>query len=228
MRSVNDARQEQESSARDRILKEAISRFGAHGFSGVGVRAIAAGAGVSPALVLHHFGSKEDLGRACDEYVAGVVRKNKQQAMTEGPPPDPFQLLRAAGDSQPLLRYVARMLVDGSPGSAALVDAMVSDAVEYMAQGVESGMLNPSRWPYERAVVLTIWQLGAMALSPHVERLLNVDLLNDPAALMRWGRPALEIFTHALFADDRWERAVAQMFDDAVGGENNSGTGGEE
>ncbi len=71
--------------------------------------------------------------------------------------------------------------------------------------------MRPSEHPYERVVLLCIWQLGAVAMHQHVKRLLDLDLLGDPAAILRWGRPALELFTHGLFTDDRWEKAVAEM-----------------
>ncbi|HYN99390.1 MAG TPA: TetR family transcriptional regulator [Actinomycetota bacterium] len=196
--------------ARARIRDAALALFGERGFDGTGMRAIAADAGVSPALVIHHFGSKQGLREACDEHVAAVIRDNKHRAMSSGPP-DPFQLLRSADTAQPLLRYVARMLVDGSAGVENLVDTMISDAVEYMSAGVESGVLRPSEMPYERVVLLCIWQLGSVALHSHVKRLLDVDLLGDPAAIIRWGRPAVELFTHGLFTDDRWEKALAAM-----------------
>ncbi|MEX2552887.1 MAG: TetR family transcriptional regulator [Actinomycetota bacterium] len=194
--------------ARARIRDAALDLFGSLGYAGTGMRAIAAEAEVSPALVVHHFGSKEGLRKACDEHVATAMRTAKEEAMTQGPP-DPLQLLRTADDAQPLLRYVSRMLVDGSPGVAELVDTMVADAVEYMSTGVQAGVLRPSDKPYERAVLLCIWQLGAIALHNHVKRLMDIDLLGDPGAMLRWGRPALEVLTHGLFTDERWEQALA-------------------
>ena len=210
MRSVRVSDPDIDRTARARIRDAALALFGERGFDGTGMRAIAAEAGVSPALVVHHFGSKQGLREACDEHVAAVIRDNKQEAMSSGPP-DPLQMLRSADKAQPLLRYVARMLVDGSPGVENLVDTMISDAVDYMSAGVAAGVLRPSDQPYERAVVLCIWQLGAVALHSHVKRLLDVDLLGEPAAILRWGRPAVELFTHGLFTDDRWERALAGM-----------------
>lgn len=205
-----EAQPESDLTARARIRDAALALFGENGYAGTGMRAIATEAGVSPALVVHHFGSKEGLRKACDDYVAAVIRASKQEAMSSGPP-DPLQLLRSADRAQPLLRYVARMLVDGSPGVADLVDRMISDAVDYMAAGVDAGILKPSNLPYERVVLLCIWQLGAVAMHQHVKRLLDIDLLGDPAAIVRWGRPAVELFTHGLFTDDRWEKAVAVM-----------------
>jgi hypothetical protein len=45
------------------IRDAAIGYFAEHGFTSTTVRAIAAKAEVSPALVIHHFGPKENLAR---------------------------------------------------------------------------------------------------------------------------------------------------------------------
>lgn len=50
-----------ESDARERILAAAIDEFGEAGYDGATMRGIAARAGVDPALVHHHFGTKADL-----------------------------------------------------------------------------------------------------------------------------------------------------------------------
>lgn len=50
-----------ESNAREQILAAAIEEFGEHGYDGTTTRAIAARAGVDPALLHHHFGTKADL-----------------------------------------------------------------------------------------------------------------------------------------------------------------------
>jgi AcrR family transcriptional regulator len=47
--------------AREDILDAARQAFGARGFAGATIRAIAADAGVDPALVLHYYGNKADL-----------------------------------------------------------------------------------------------------------------------------------------------------------------------
>jgi AcrR family transcriptional regulator len=50
-----------ESDARDRILAAATDEFGEHGYDASTTRAIAGRAGVDPALLHHHFGTKADL-----------------------------------------------------------------------------------------------------------------------------------------------------------------------
>ena len=73
--------------ARARIRDAAIRRFGADGF-GASVRAIAAEAGVSPGLVIHHFGSKDALRASCDEHVLRVIREAETDAFTQSAPAD--------------------------------------------------------------------------------------------------------------------------------------------
>ena len=55
-------------SGRDRLLRSAMKLFAERGFDGVSVRDIAADADVSVGLIKHHFGSKEGLRQAVDEY----------------------------------------------------------------------------------------------------------------------------------------------------------------
>lgn len=170
--------------ARARIRDAAIGRFAADGVAGASVRAIAADAGVSPALVIHHFGSKDALRTACDAHVAATVRRSKHAAMAAGPGLDPVAALRAVQDGPPLMAYLARTVADSTPEVAALVDEMVADAASYMAEGVRTGVLRPTEHPDARAAVLTIWSLGALVLHEHVERLLGVDLTGPPEQLV--------------------------------------------
>ncbi len=193
--------------ARARIRDAAIGCFAADGVEATSVRAIATAAGVSPGLVIHHFGSKEGLRHACDEHVTAVIRANKRAAMTAGPAFDPVSALRGAAQTVPLTRYLARTLVDGTPQVAELIDELVHDAVGYMAAGVEAGMLRPSAYPYERAALLMIWSLGALVLHEHLERLIGVDLTRDPSELAdratggAYIAPALELFAEGLLTD---------------------------
>jgi AcrR family transcriptional regulator len=51
----------------------AMKLFAEPGYAGVTVRQIASAAGVSPALVIHHYGSKERLRAVLEERVAAFV-----------------------------------------------------------------------------------------------------------------------------------------------------------
>lgn len=191
---------------RARIRDAAIGCFAANGVAGTSLKTIAGEAGVSPALVVHHFGSKHRLRVACDEYVAATIRQRKQAAMAAGPQFDPLAALRQTGDDPPILRYLARTLGDGSPEVVALIDELVDDAVAYMEDGVRSGVLKPSDDPRGRAIVLTMWSLGALTLHGHLERLLGVDITADPADMAGYVLPAAEIMGRGVLADGVYER----------------------
>jgi hypothetical protein len=116
--------------------------------------------------------------------------------------------LRAAESHLPLTRYLARTLIDGSPQVAALIDELVEDAAGYMEEGVSTGMLLPTAYPYGRAAVVTLMSLGMLALHEHVDRLLGVDLtrdmshMDDPTEAAAYIGPMLELFTEGLVTDE--------------------------
>ena len=94
------------------------------------VRKVAAAASVSPALVIHHYGSVEALREACDHYVAAEIRRLKSEAIAAGPALDLLAAIRR-GHDQPLAGYLAAVLTEDSPAVARLVDELVDDAVAY-------------------------------------------------------------------------------------------------
>src|ERR1700759_2453900 len=94
------------------IRAAAIEQFGEHGF-GVGLRAIADAAGVSAALVIHHFGSKDGLRKACDEYIAEEIRSSKSEALQSNDPATWFAQLAEIEDFAPLTAYLVRSMQTG-------------------------------------------------------------------------------------------------------------------
>ncbi len=52
----------------------ALALFAARGPDAVSVRDVAAAAGVSPGLVVHHFGTKQALRQAVDDHVTAVFQ----------------------------------------------------------------------------------------------------------------------------------------------------------
>jgi len=199
-----------------RIRDAAIASIAEYGINGTTARKVAGAAGVSPGLVIHHFGSMEGLRSACDQYVTNVIREFKERTMTGGPTLDVLAALRDAPNG-PLMGYLAQVLADDSPAVAKLVDDLVDDAEGYIQQGVESGLLKPSDDPRGRAVVLTVWSLGALALHQHLRRLLGTDLtdpgiLTDPAAAA-YIVPVYEIYGEGILEETFAARARAAFTD---------------
>src|SRR3954453_251108 len=86
------------------------------GIEGATIREIAQAAGVSSGLLRHHFGSKEGLRDACDEFALNQLTALGLQ-FTET-----SVLGRITPDTMRLQRYVIRSMMDGSPSSMAMFD----------------------------------------------------------------------------------------------------------
>jgi TetR/AcrR family transcriptional regulator, regulator of cefoperazone and chloramphenicol sensitivity len=188
--------------ARARIREAAIVRFAENGFDGTSLRTVAGDAGVSQGLVIHHFGSKAGLRTACDEHVVEMVRERKTEAMAQGPAMDPLAAMEEDPGS-PIVRYLARALVDGSPQVVALVDGMVEAAVDSVEAGIRSGTLQHTDDPRGVATLLTIWSLGALVLHEHVERLLGADLTGAPTERGPYVRAAVEVLAGVITEEVR-------------------------
>ena len=205
--------------AKARIRDAAIGVFAEHGMAATTARKVASAAGVSPGLVMHHFGSMDGLRVACDDHVAGVIRDLKGGAMAAGAAFDPLAALRSQQSGPPFAKYLARTLVDGSRHVAELVDELVADAVAYIETGVETGMLSPSRYPRQRAAILTIWTLGGLVLHEHLDRLIGIDItepLDHPRAAASYVAPVLEILGGFL------TETTVQMMTEAFGEKEDS------
>lgn len=207
MSTSPDAVPPAQSSTRQRIVDAALAVFGDGGVGGTPLKAVAARAGVSPGLIIHHFGSKDGLREACDRHAAAVIREGKYVSMEGGLQIDPLENLRRIPTYQPVLRYLARTLGDGRPEVTKIVDEMIDDAVGYLAEGERSGLITPSAWPRERAAILVLWSLGMMTLHEHVARHLGVDLLgvDDPAQLKRYFLPTVDLLSQGVLSSAAYE-----------------------
>jgi len=193
--------------ARARIRDAAIERFATHGVAATNLKDIAADAGVSTPLVIHHFGSKDGLRAACDEYVASLIREQKSKAMAAGRNLDPFQAIREGYDGTPILRYLARTIAHGSPHVDELIDEMVEDSLSYLADGIANGLIKPTENLRETAALLCLWQLGTLVLHEHVKRLLGIDLLeSDTRSLIKWMRINAEVLAKGVLDEDFYEK----------------------
>jgi len=194
--AVNESRSSEDLTARARIRDAALREFAEHGVSGATIRGIAKAAGVSPGLVQHHFGSKEALRRACDEYVIGVIRETKKETL-EGGIATPGFLPGALTLALSVQRYVARALVDGSEAAARLFDDAVEFAEDVIVNGTEGLAPAKTADPHAYAAVMCAMSFGAVVLHEHLTRNLGADPLT-PAGYPRMALAMLDIFTDDL------------------------------
>lgn len=188
--------------AGERILQAALRRFAVDGLSAP-LRRVATDAGVSAGLIIHHYGSREKLLLACDARVLEITRREKTGLMQSGAAEMLIQLADAEKYA-PAVGYVLRRLQAGGELATRLVDDFVAHATEYLEQGVEAGLLTPSRDPQARARVLTEMALGGLLLQLPGERD-QLDLAELPIWMRNYSEriigPVLELHTTPLLAD---------------------------
>lgn len=183
-----------------RIRDAAIELFGSRGFD-VGVRAIAEAAGVSPGLVIHHFGSKDGLRQACDDYIAEEIRSEKSQAIRSTDAASWLAQVAEIESYAPMMAYLVRSMQTGGELAKHLWHTMIANVESYLDDGVQAGTVRPSRDPAARAKYLAMAGGGAFLLylqlhdNPTDLRAVLRDYSNDMMM------PALEVFTEGLLTD---------------------------
>jgi AcrR family transcriptional regulator len=193
-----------------RIRDAAIDQWAQQGFT-VGLRSIAEAAGVSAALVIHHFGSKDGLHKACDEFIAEEFRKAKSESLQTSDPTSWLAQMAEIESYTPMMAYLVRSMQSGSELAKSFWRLMIDNAEQYLEDGVRSGMLKPSRDPRARARFLAMASGGGF--------LLYLQMHDDPtdlrAVLRDYGEemvlPALELYTQGLMTDSTMYDAFVEQ-----------------
>jgi AcrR family transcriptional regulator len=200
--------------ARARVRDAAIACFGQRGF-GVPVRAIADHAGVSPGLVIHHFGSKEKLRGACDDHVRGVINELRTEALRSPGGAAFMHHLTALDLFAPILGYLLQSLRAGGPLAVSVFELMVEETERYLAAGEETGLIRPSRDPAGRARWAVSTGLGSLLLHANL-RHPGADA-DYQQVLQTWMAEhtlaALEAYSEPILADTSWLDAYTAVQD---------------
>ncbi len=218
---------------RARIRDAATALFGEQGF-GVGVRAIAAAAGVSPGLVNHHFGSKDGLRQACDDHVREFIRTQKMKYMGNPSPKGLLQALAEVEEFAPYLAYLLRSLQSGGPLMAELFEHMVSDVETYLRVGIDNGSLRAPSDIQATARVMGLNSGGGFMLFMQLYTAKHPGppdfgkMLREYTDLVML--PMVELYTNGLMTDSMALDTLLAHRDDAAGQDipptHTSGTGG--
>lgn len=203
MRSVRD-----DLTTRAVIRDEALRLFAERGLNAVTIRQIATAAGVSPGLVMHHFGSKEGLREAVDQHVLATFEAMLGELSREGDfslrePGSAGSLAEAItvhlpADS-PAPAYLRRLLLDGGTAGGQLFRRLYEVSRQTVAALSAAGLLTPGPDPDARAAFLMANDLAVILLREHLADVLGVDPLTSEG-MARWGREVLSVYASGLLA----------------------------
>jgi AcrR family transcriptional regulator len=184
--------------ARARIRDAALELFAERGIAGATIRDIALKAGVSSGLLRHHFGSKEGLRDACDEYAMARLNEIRQRMLAGH---------SFVGSIDPiamrLQAYLVRSMADGSTPQ---LFALMLQAGEQWMVSEKIGSDDPPVF----AAVLVAMQMGIFLMRPQLSQALGFDT-GLPAGHARLLKAALEIFAQPLITPEQAEQARAAL-----------------
>jgi AcrR family transcriptional regulator len=183
-----------------RIRETALRLFALKGVAATSLRAVAREARVSPALVVHHFGSKEGLTEAVDEAVVARFVERVRSVPLDGP-----DVLRRRGEllaeliaGDPILcDYMARALAEGTQTSADLFHRLFAAARADEAL-VAAGAIRADTDPDWRALQQLILVVGPLLLRPLVERELDASLYS-PDSVERWMAANVDLLERGIY-----------------------------
>jgi TetR/AcrR family transcriptional regulator, regulator of cefoperazone and chloramphenicol sensitivity len=168
---------------RERILHASLRLFGEQGFDGTSVRQVAAAAGVSAPLILHHFGSKDGLRKAVAVEVMARVEAALDAALVDFPAEVQVDALteRLVSTMGQVVRdanlrdYVRRALLEGDGTGGVLLRQAWEIAAKEVERARAAGALREDIDIQETRLHLLLLVLGPWLL-PGLD-----DLLEAPA-----------------------------------------------
>ena len=178
--------------ARARIRDAAITLFTERGIGPATIRDIAIEAGVSSGLLRHHFGSKEGLRDACDEFALERMAYLRGSLLSRTPASEAAFAGAVNPESMRLQAYLVRSMMDGSPAAELMFHKMIEVGEEWVTdQKIET------RDPRMYSAALVAMKMGMFVLRDQLGRALDLDL-GRPANHARLLRASVEIFSQPL------------------------------
>jgi AcrR family transcriptional regulator len=197
--NLSTVRADQTAAAAIRIA--AMELFAERGYAEVTVRQIASAAGVSPALVIHHYGSKDKLRAVLEERVAAFVESmlvELARAPEEGGSSTVAKLFANRLEREPAMAgYVRRLLADGGPAGVALYERLFEATRAGMQELQQAGVVRPALDERLRSAFLLGNDLAMLLLRPHNWQVVGIDPLARDG-LARWSAEAFDVYANGL------------------------------
>ena len=193
--------------AETRIRRVALALFAEYGYDATTVRAIANAAGVSPALVMHHYGSKAGLRAAINAEVVATIAGFIDEHLPDGDSIDEIFEAPEAGfrelfTTRPeLSAYIRRLFFDGDEAGLEILRQFMDISRKLSAAFEGLGWMREAPDPEMRDLQLIILEMGPVLFYPLLSAYFEQPPLNEEIH-SRWVASEFDVFMHGLFTAD--------------------------
>ena len=185
MRSVIDSK--------EHLIEVAVNVLAREGFAGSSLRMIAVEAGVSPALLVHHFGSRQGLIEEAINKTLGEWLDAKDVLTAEGLTEALKQWPEVAEDGQTKLQFFKQLMVAGGKPAQHLFERMVFEAKSRLEVFQNQGLMKPMSDVESAAVLMASYALAPLLMGEQIKKVLGGDFF-DPKVSERLALSSVELF----------------------------------
>lgn len=165
---------------RDRLIRTAFALFAERGFDSVTVRDIASASSVSVGLINHHFGSKEGLREAVDEFFIGKF----EEAITGAGPQQPATaedyaviidqwISRHEAEWPTIVAYFRRALLEESEWGFSVFQRFYGFVQATVMHMDADGQIGPDVDRLWLPFLMMYLELGTMVFDPYIKRVVG-------------------------------------------------------
>lgn len=191
---------------KERLIDIATKAFSESGFAATSLRSIAKLAGVSPALLVHHFGSRDGLIEQCIMRGLGLWVAEKQRFVDVSLSTALAQWQGAIDKHGPKLQFFRQVLLSGGPAADMLFRRMVQEAEIMIRTEQSKGKMRKTENVSDLALIMTLHGLAPLVLQDQVDSYLGGSF-QDPVLGGRLAAANLEIYRKGIYKSDKKKKA---------------------
>ena len=185
MRSVVDSK--------EHLLEAAVNVLAREGFAAASLRMIAIEAGVSPALLVHHFGSRQGLIEQTINKTLGEWLETKDDLTAIGLTEALRQWPQVAEDGQTKLQFFRQLMIAGGKPAQHLFERMAAEAKVRLEQFAQLGFTEKLSDIESASVLMASYALAPLIMGDQIKKVLGGDFF-DPEVSQKLAQASVELF----------------------------------
>jgi AcrR family transcriptional regulator len=185
--------------------------FAERGVDRVTIREVATAADVSPALVMHHYGSKQGLKDAVDQRVLDLMEHligDVAGSLGAASSTSIAELCAAGLESEPhLVAYLRRVLVEGGDAAGIVFRRLFEVTRATLAAMEQAGLVRPAANPAVRDAFLLVNDLVVFLLRDQITAVIGSDPLASDGLAM-WSDQVIDVYANGIMSEPPTEEGT--------------------